>query len=109
MLDSILNFIAVIPFFICLIIAVALFLFMKCSKRSSFSPHLPSGGTHSLDLNKYVGKEGIVIKDLRPVGNILIEGEQLEAVSQDTVVIPKGMGVEVIAVDDTNMLLVKVR
>jgi membrane-bound serine protease (ClpP class) len=53
-----------------------------------------------------VGREGVVVSDLRPVGIVLIGDERLEALAESTV-LPAGTRVRVVAVVDGHTLKVR--
>ncbi|MFN7975064.1 MAG: NfeD family protein [Acidobacteriota bacterium] len=55
-------------------------------------------------LKRFLGKQGTVLHDLRPVGYVEIAGERVEAVSESDFVV-KGKAVEVVKVDGVRLVV----
>ncbi|HNV72628.1 MAG TPA: NfeD family protein, partial [Candidatus Ozemobacteraceae bacterium] len=64
------------------------------------------GYTTTLELQKYVGQEGVAASDLRPSGIARIGDERLDVVS-DGDFIPRGTRIKVIQAKQTNLVVAK--
>ena len=77
--------------------------------RTPFVSHetaLPMGKTEGTeDFEKFFGKEGVTITDLRPVGKATFDGVTIEIVSNNSTLIEKGTKVVVTFVEGQRVLV----
>ena len=97
-------------FFVIVLIMLGIFLFLvskgklpnRLVLKDSESRNDGYSGTN--DMNKYLGKTGVVISICRPVGNVDFDGVKLEVVSQGEF-IEKGVNVEVIEIEGNRVVV----
>ena len=93
-----------------IILAASVFFFFayvrkrQLKGRLILDKNLMEDKPHIKDPNAYIGKEGITLTTLRPFGDVLIDGEQLEVTSEG-LLIERDMRVEVVKLHNNRLVV----